>query len=65
MQGVEVFGSWKDIAPRLKAVKSDSNLEQQILDAMKDGVYSPNDKNPPISLITGYEPCKTEVGFRS
>lgn len=70
--GVEVFGSWKDIAPKLKTIRSDSNLEQQIMDAIQDGGVSSltpptssGDKRQHVPLFTGYrqQPSKTQVGF--
>ncbi len=64
---MEAFGSWKDVGPKLKTMKSDTNLEQQILDAMKDKLLSstPNTigKQPSCSLITRCPPNKTQMGF--
>ena len=53
--GVEVFGSWNDIAPRLK---SEADLEQQILDAMKD-----NSVSPPFTVISGHSSLSSNAGF--
>ena len=58
--GVEVFGSWKDIAPKLK---SEPDLEQKILDAMKDGCISPPGQSKP--LITLVSSHSTHTGFQS
>jgi hypothetical protein len=45
-EGVEVFGSWNDIAPRLK---SDVNLEQEIFDAINDTVID----HSSLTVISG------------
>ena len=31
-----MFGSWKDIAPRLKSSQRDTDLQQQLMDAMSE-----------------------------
>ena len=34
--GVEVFGSWKDIAPHMKSPRQDTELQQQLIEAMSE-----------------------------
>lgn len=34
--GVEVFGSWKDIAPHMKSPRQDAELQQQLIEAMRE-----------------------------
>ena len=41
--GIETFGSWNELVPK---AKSDKDCEQELLDAMKDGVLSSGSLHP-------------------
>lgn len=53
--GVEVYGSWNDVAPRMK---SDADLEHLIYDAMIDR----SSINPPLTVVSG---TASQTGFQT